>query len=137
MCYSSRSQYQYGILNMDMVCIHGRIKALYIPLLYFDLVCEVTIKYGINSHPSHVAFEVIAHHLQNINGCYMHLICHPHYPCISIISCNVMSLTCCTATCYTHYMNLKSAIPTVPVSGLHQYMSCHLPAVRPHVIHIT
>ena len=47
-----------------------------------------------------------------------------------------MSLTCCTATCYPHFMNLKSAIPTVPASGLHQYMSCHLPAVRPHVIHI-
>ena len=48
-----------------------------------------------------------------------------------------MSLTCCTVTCYPHNMNLKSAIPTVHVSGLHQYMSCHLPAVRPHVIHIT
>ena len=72
MCYSSRSEYQYGILNMDMVYIHGRIKALYIPLLYHDLVCEVTIKCSIISRRSHVGYEVIAHHLQSINGCYIH-----------------------------------------------------------------
>ena len=41
-----------------------------------------------------------------------------------------MSLTCCTATCYPHYMNLKSAIPTVSASGLCQYMWCNLPDVR-------
>ena len=72
MCYSIRSQYQYGILNMCMIFIHGRIKALYTPPLSYHLVCEVTIKCGINSHRSHVGSEVIAHHSWNIHGCYIH-----------------------------------------------------------------
>ena len=62
---------------------------------------------------------------------------YPYCPCIWITSVYIMSLTCCTATCFSHDINLKSAVPTVPVSGLHQYMSCHLSAVRPHVIHMT
>ena len=56
-------------------------------------------------------------------------ICYPYCPCIWITSVYVMSLTCCTATCYPHYMNLKSDIPTISVSGVRQYMWFHLPDV--------
>ena len=82
----------------------------------------------------HVTYLLYGHMLSTL---HVPQICYPYCPCIWIASVYVMSLTCCTATCYPHYMNLKPAIPTVPVSGLHQYMSCHLPAARPHVIHIT
>ena len=82
----------------------------------------------------HVSYLLYGHMLSTLHE---PLICHPYCPCIWITSVYVMSLTCCTATCYPHHIDLKSAIHTVPVSGLHQYMSCHLPAIWPHVIHIT
>ena len=82
----------------------------------------------------HVTYLLYGYMLSTLHE---HYICYPYCPCIWIISVYVMSLTCCTVTCYPHDMNLKSAIPTVPVSRLHLYISCNLPAVRPHVIHIT
>ena len=81
----------------------------------------------------HVTYLLYGHMLSTLHAPQ---ICYPYYPCIWITSVYVMSLPCCTATCYPHCMYLKFAIPTVPVSGLHQYMWCHLPAARPHVIHI-
>ena len=81
----------------------------------------------------HVTYLLYGHMLSTLHE---PLICYSYCPCIWITSVYVMSLACCTATCYQHNINLKSAIHTVPVSGLHQHMSCHLPDERPHVIHI-
>ena len=122
---------------MDATCIKSAIPTVPVSGLHQYMPCHLPT---VRPHVIHITWtlnllSLLSLYLDYISICHVTYLLYGHM--LSTLHVPQICYPCCTATCYSHYLNLKSAIPTVPVSGIHQYMWCHLPAVRPHVIHIT